>query len=85
MAYKSQLAKLYSKKLLEKFHIYVQPIFYPTVPKNSARLRITITPKHSNNDIDELVTALINIYQNSTNKNTKKVFPEVLKRTPIYT
>ena len=85
MAYKSQLAKLYSKRLLEKFHIYVQPIFYPTVPKNSARLRITITPKHSNNDIDELVTALINIYQNSTNKNTKKVFPEVLKRTPIYT
>ena len=85
MAYKSQLAKLYSKKLLEKFHIYVQPIFYPTVPKNAARLRITITPKHSKNDIDELVTALISIYQNSTEKNPRKLIPKSLKRTPVYT
>ena len=85
MAYKSQLEKLYSKKLLEKFHIYVQPIFYPTVPKNAARLRITITPKHSKNDIDELVTALISIYQNSTEKNPRKLIPKSLKRTPVYT
>ena len=41
MAYRSQLAKLYSKELLEKFYIYVQPIFYPTVPKNSYITHIT--------------------------------------------
>ena len=58
MAYESELAKSYSKNLNEKFGIYVQPIFYPTVPKDSARLRITITPKHSKKDIDELVFAL---------------------------
>lgn len=58
MAFDSDLAKTYSKKLNEQFGIYVQPIFYPTVPKNSARLRITVTPKHSAQDIDELVIAL---------------------------
>ena len=85
MAYKSQLAKLYSKKLLEKFHIYVQPIFYPTVPKNAARLRITITPKHSKNDIDELITALKSIYRSSAKKKPKKIIPKTLKRAPVYT
>ena len=85
MAYKSQLAKLYSKELLEKFYIYVQPIFYPTVPKNAARLRITITPKHSKNDIDELVTALISIYQSSAKKKPRKLISKTLKRTPVYT
>ena len=61
MAYESKLAKSYSKDLNEKFGIYVQPIFYPTVPKDSARLRITITPKHSTNDIDDLVDALATV------------------------
>ena len=61
MAYESKLAKSYSKDLNEKFGIYVQPIFYPTVPKDSARLRITITPKHSTHDIDDLVDALATV------------------------
>ena len=68
MTYKSGLAKTYSKKLLEQFKIYVQPIFYPTVPKNEARLRFTITPKHSKKDIDELINALTIIF-NLKNKN----------------
>lgn len=58
MAFNSDLAKTYSKVLNEDFGIYIQPIFYPTVPKGEARLRITITPKHSMDDIDELVSAL---------------------------
>ena len=58
MAYKSESAKIYSKMLKENFGVYIQPIFYPTVPKGAARLRITITPKHSKKDIDELVFAL---------------------------
>ena len=68
MAYESKLAKSYSKDLNEKFGIYVQPIFYPTVPKDSARLRITITPKHSTHDIDDLVDALATV--------TGKVIPK---------
>ena len=58
MAFESESAKMYSKILKENFGIYIQPIFYPTVPKGAARLRITITPKHSKKDIDELVSAL---------------------------
>ena len=58
MAYESESAKMYSKMLKENFGVYIQPIFYPTVPKGAARLRITITPKHSKKDIDELVSAL---------------------------
>jgi len=58
MAFESESAKMYSKILKENFGIYIQPIFYPTVPKGAARLRITITPKHSKKDIDELVFAL---------------------------
>ena len=61
MAFDSDLAKTYSKTLNEDFGIYIQPIFYPTVPKGAARLRITITPKHSINDIDELVRALTHV------------------------
>ena len=58
MAFESDSAKMYSKILKENFGIYIQPIFYPTVPKGAARLRITITPKHSKKDIDELVLSL---------------------------
>ena len=58
MAFDSDSAKMYSKILKENFGIYIQPIFYPTVPKGAARLRITITPKHSKKDIDELVSSL---------------------------
>ena len=47
-----------SKKLMEDYNIYVQPIFYPTVPKDSSRLRITVTPKHTYQDIDYLIFAI---------------------------
>ena len=43
---------------MEGFNIYVQPIFYPTVPKDSSRLRITVTPKHTYQDIDYLIFAI---------------------------
>jgi 5-aminolevulinate synthase len=84
MAYKSQLAKLYSKNLLEKFQIYVQPIFYPTVPKNTARLRITITPKHSKSDIDELILALNDVFNVIKKEKSRKVFSETLKPAPLF-
>lgn len=58
MAFKSSTAKTYSKNLRDLFNIYVQPIFYPTVPKDKARLRITVTPKHTKEDIDYLVHAI---------------------------
>ena len=39
----------------------------------------------SKNDIDELVTALVNIYQSSAEKKPRKVISKTLKRTPVYT
>ena len=58
LCFDEESVKQYSKRLLDDFNIYIQPIFYPTVPKGSARLRITVTPKHSIKDIDSLVEAL---------------------------
>ena len=74
MAYESESAKMYSKMLKENFGVYIQPIFYPTVPKGAARLRITITPKHSKKDIDELVFALDEVIKKniSQNKNPER-------------
>jgi 5-aminolevulinate synthase len=62
LVYDTERAKLYSEILLKDHNCYVQPIFYPTVPKGSARLRITITPKHSNEDIDNLISVLNKIW-----------------------
>ena len=64
LVYSSDDAKFYSKTLLEEYNSYIQPIFYPTVPKGSARLRITITPKHTYEDIDYLTSALDRIWKN---------------------
>ncbi len=47
-----------SKRLLVDFKIYIQHINYPTVKKGDERLRITVTPFHTQKMIDELVSAL---------------------------
>jgi 5-aminolevulinate synthase len=47
-----------SKRLLNEFDIYVQHINYPTVAKGDERLRITVTPLHSDEMIEKLVGAL---------------------------
>jgi len=52
------LSKQISEILLDKFSIFVQHINYPTVARGSERLRITPTPLHTDEMIDELVYAL---------------------------
>ena len=71
LAYDESKVKDYSNTLLNKHNTYLQPIFYPTVPKGSARLRITVTPKHSTTDIDNLISSLRITFEKHPRKVTR--------------
>lgn len=49
-------------KALEKLGILVGVIRPPTVPKNSARLRITLSAAHSEQHVNQLLAALESVY-----------------------
>jgi 5-aminolevulinate synthase len=57
-----------SDQLMERFHIYVQPINYPTVPRGAERLRLTPGPLHSIEDVEQLVAALSEIWGKAANR-----------------
>jgi len=56
------LAKAASDKLLTEHNIYVQSINYPTVAVGEERLRITVTPRHTLEQMDKLVRAVDKIF-----------------------
>ena len=59
----AKLCKAISDALLYEHQIYAQPVNYPTVPKGEERIRITITPFHSQEMIDHLVESLFEVWK----------------------
>jgi 5-aminolevulinate synthase len=58
----AELCKAASDLLLTRHHIYIQPINYPTVAKGSERLRITPTPRHTQEHIAHLVEGMVDVW-----------------------
>ena len=55
-------AKAMSDELLNEYNIYAQAINYPTVPVGTERLRFAPTPLHDDGMIEDLVQALVAIF-----------------------
>ncbi len=69
------LCKKVSQSLIDDHGIYAQPIFYPTVPKGLERLRITVTPKHRKEHIENMVSCLDKVWTKLSlpRRNTSKL------------
>jgi 5-aminolevulinate synthase len=56
--------KAISDELLNQHNIYIQPINSPTVDVGTERLRIVPTPYHDDGMIEDLITALVDTFNN---------------------
>jgi 5-aminolevulinate synthase len=56
------LAKAASDLLLSDHNIYVQSINYPTVARGAERLRFTVTPRHTLEQMERLILAVDDVF-----------------------
>ena len=82
--YDPRLCKEAANMLLEKHGIYIQPIFYPTVPKGDERFRVTITPRHEAGDIDHFLDALDDVWKTLDLKRSDLSIEERTSVSRIY-
>ena len=82
--YEPDLCKEAAKVLIEDHGIYIQPIFFPTVPKGDERFRVTITPKHSAEDIQTFVGALDKVWSKLNLKRATEEKPKVNKISSLF-
>ena len=82
--YDPRLCKEAANLLLEKHGIYIQPIFYPTVPKGDERFRVTITPRHEASDIDHFLDALDDVWKQMDLKRSDSAEEEKSAVSRIY-
>lgn len=59
----AERCKAASDLLLRRHDIYIQPINYPTVAIGTERLRITPTPRHTEEHVSNLVEALVDVWK----------------------
>ena len=83
--YEPDLCKKAANTLIEEHGIYIQPIFYPTVPKGDERFRVTITPKHSASDVRSFVESLDKVWSDlNLKRSDKSAQREFRKVSKIY-
>ena len=83
--YEPELCKKAANTLIEEHGIYIQPIFYPTVPKGDERFRVTITPKHSASDVESFVESLDKVWSDlKLKRSNKSAQKELRKVSKIY-
>ena len=82
--YDPDLCKEAANVLIEEHGVYIQPIFYPTVPKGDERFRVTITPKHSAEDVQTFVTSLDKVWSKLGLKRAKKIASRVSKISNLF-
>ena len=82
--YDPDLCKEAANVLIEEHGVYIQPIFYPTVPKGDERFRVTITPKHSAEDIQTFVNSLDKVWSKLNLKRAKKITSRVSKISNLF-
>lgn len=75
----SALCQKISDTLLDSFDLYIQPINYPTVARGEERLRITPSPLHTEQHIQNLVFALDSVWSSQQlNTQPEKVAANAL-------